>query len=312
MTEARILLVEDNRTEAEATKGFLERYGYEVTWVETGMAALKIAKTEPVDIVLLDLLLPDINGTEVCRWLKGNEDTRGIPIIMLTVKASTEDKITGLQIGADDYLPKPYDEVELNARIYASLRSKALQDALRSKNRALQEILKRVEVLAVTDPLTELYNRRQIEVIVDREFVRTKRYGSPLICMMIDVDHFKKVNEEYGHKAGDMVLRDLSGIIQGNIREVDTPSRWGGEEFLLLMPETDKEKSMQPATRILERTAAYTFPKMPKGRVTVSIGIAMAPASNIETAEQLIDASDLAMYEAKRKGRNRIEFAAAG
>jgi len=140
MTEARILLVEDNRAEAEMTKGFLEKYGYQVTWVETGMAALKIAKTEPVDIVLLDLLLPDINGTEVCRWLKGNEDTRGIPIIMLTIKASTEDKITGLQIGADDYLPKPYDEVELNARIYASLRSKTLQDELRSKNRALQEI----------------------------------------------------------------------------------------------------------------------------------------------------------------------------
>jgi diguanylate cyclase (GGDEF)-like protein len=309
MTEARILLVEDNRREAEVTKGFLEKYGYTVIWAETGMAALKIAKTQPVDIILLDLLLPDINGTEVCRWLKGNEDTRGIPIIMLTIKSSVEDKISGLQIGADDYLPKPYDEVELNARIYASLRSKALQDQLRSKNRALQEILKRVEVLAVTDPLTELYNRRQIEVIVDREFVRTKRYGSPLACMMIDVDHFKKLNEEFGHKAGDLVLRELSGIIQGNIREVDTPSRWGGEEFLLLMPETDKEKALQPATRILERTAAYTFPHMPNGRVTVSIGIAMAPASNVESAEQLIDASDLAMYEAKRKGRNRIEFA---
>jgi diguanylate cyclase (GGDEF)-like protein len=309
MTEARILLVEDNRTEAELTKGFLEKYGYQVTWVETGMAALKIAKTEPVDIVLLDLLLPDINGTEVCRWLKGNEDTRGIPIIMLTIKSSTEDKITGLQIGADDYLPKPYDEVELNARIYASLRAKVLQDELRSKNRALQEILKRVEVLAVSDPLTELYNRRQIEVIVEREFVRTKRYGSPLTCMMIDVDNFKKANEEFGHKAGDMVLRELSEIIKSNIREVDTPARWGGEEFLLLMPETDKEKAMQPATRILERTAAYTFPKMPKGRITVSIGVAQAPASNIESAEQLIDASDLAMYEAKRLGRNRIEHA---
>jgi diguanylate cyclase (GGDEF)-like protein len=309
MVDANILLVEDNRAEAQVTKAFLEKCGYQVIWVQEGTGALKVAKTQNVDCILLDLLLPDINGTEVCRWLKGNEDTRGIPIIMLTIKGTMEDKVSGLQIGADDYLPKPYNEIELNARIYASLRHKALQDELRGKNRELQLMLEKVERMAVTDPLTELYNRRRFEIVVDREFTRTQRYTSPLSCLMLDIDHFKSINDEFGHRTGDHVLRGLAGIITKNIREVDTAARWGGEEFVILMPETEKNSAMVPATRILEQTSAEAFGELAAGQITVSIGVACSPDPEIPSGERLIDTSDLAMYEAKRKGRNRIELA---
>jgi two-component system phosphate regulon response regulator PhoB len=124
MAKAKILLVEDDKLQAKVTKDYLETSGYEVVWVENGKSAIKTAKTQKVDLILLDLVLPDLSGNEVTRWLKLNKDTRSIPIIILTVKSSTKEKVTGLEAGADDYLPKPYNEIELNARIYACLRTK--------------------------------------------------------------------------------------------------------------------------------------------------------------------------------------------
>src|SRR3990172_3496819 len=162
MLKARILLVEDTKAQAKMTMEFLEKNGYEVVWAQDGASAMKAAKTQNIDVILLDLVLPDINGNEVCRWLKLSQDTKAIPIIMLTVKGTTDDKVKGLEAGADDYLPKPYSEVELNARIYSCLRTKALQDELRQKNRQLEDMLMRVETLAVMDPLTNLFNRRRV------------------------------------------------------------------------------------------------------------------------------------------------------
>ncbi|MEW6068779.1 MAG: diguanylate cyclase [Nitrospirota bacterium] len=307
MAKARILLVEDDKLQAKVTKEYLEKQGYEVIWVEDGKSAIKMAKTQPVEIILLDLVLPDLDGNEVARWLKVNEDTKGIPIIMLTVKSSMHEKIKGLQAGADDYLPKPYNEVELNARIYASLRTKALQDELREKNRQLEEVLLKVENLAITDPLTSLYNRRYIEAAIEKEVSRTERYHSSTSCLMIDIDYFKKVNDEFGHQVGDMVLKEIAKIIKGCIREIDVLARWGGEEFLVLMPETKKENAGHAASRIVNTISNYNFPNVSR-QVTVSIGVASIPDPSIESAEKLINASDFALYEAKRKGRNRVEF----
>ena len=180
MSKARILVVEDSITQAEVTKEFLEKSGYEVTSVHDGKSAIKAVKTRPVDLILLDLILPDINGKEVCRWLKLNADSRSIPIIMLTVKDSLEDMVSGIEAGADDYLPKPYNEIELNAKIYAVLRTKALQDELRQKNKQMEELLARVEFLAVTDPLTGLFNRRRLEAVLEDEWRAVKRYKSPM------------------------------------------------------------------------------------------------------------------------------------
>ena len=305
MAESTILLVEDDKIQGKATKDYLESTGYKVVWAEDGKSAIKAVKTKAIDLIVLDLVLPDINGNEVCRWLKLNQDTRGLPIIMLTAKSSTNDKVTSLTAGADDHLSKPFNESELGARIYACLRTKALQDELRDKNRQLEEVLSKVEVLAITDPLTHLYNRRHFENLIENEFANTARYKSPATCLMIDVDYFKSVNDEYGHRTGDVVLKEISNIIKSCLRKVDTVARWGGEEFVVLLPRTKKEDSYVAAERILNTISEYTFTGV-KRQVTVSIGIAGIPDPSIDTAEKLVDASDVAMYEAKSSGRNRI------
>jgi diguanylate cyclase (GGDEF)-like protein len=212
-----------------------------------------------------------------------------------------------LEAGADDYLPKPYNEIELNARIYACLRTKALQDELKTKNRQLEEVLLKVETLAITDPLTELFNRRHFSTTIEKEFNRTVRFQSPTSCLMIDIDYFKKINDEYGHHTGDLVLKEIAKIIKDNIRKIDTAARWGGEEFIVLLPGTKKENALHAAKRILEAISGHQFSGI-TGQITVSIGAVSVPEASIDTAEKLIHASDLALYEAKAKGRNRIEI----
>src|SRR4030066_1434790 len=297
MSKAKILLVEDDKLQAKAAKDFLEDSGYDVIWAENGRSAIKVAKTQPVDLILLDLMLPDLDGNEVCRWLKYDKDTRGIHIIILTVKGSTMEKVAGLKAGGDDYLPKPYSEIELNARIYACLRMKVLQDELREKNRQLEEVLLKVEALAITDSLTELFNRRNFETIIEKEFSRTIRNQPPTSCLMIDIDYFKKINDEYGHHSGDMVLREVAKIIKSSVREIDTIARWGGEEFIVLLPETKQEDALQSAKRILEAISNHQFSGIP-GKITVSIGLASVPEASIDTADQMIHTSDLALYAA--------------
>lgn len=309
MAKAKILFVEDSKTQAEAIKDFLERNGYEVVLAENGKTAIDVAKSTRVDIILLDLVLPDISGNEVCRWLKLDADTKDIPIIMLTVKGSVPDKVKGLEAGADDYMPKPFDEIELNARIYACLRTRTLQEELKLKNRQLMELLEKVEILASTDPLTELYNRRRFEVVLEQEFKRATRYNTPLACLMIDIDDFKNINDEFGHNAGDSVLQEMAGIIKKTFREVDIVARWGGEEFIVLLPQTDQKTALGAANRLLKTISNHLFSSIPDKKVSVSIGIASVPHPSVNNSEKLVAASDKAMYEAKNKGRNRIETA---
>jgi diguanylate cyclase (GGDEF)-like protein len=307
MAKAKILLVEDNATQAGMIRNSLARNGYEIVQVDNGMSAIKVAKSEKIDIVLLDLVLPDIDGNEVCRWLKLNSDTKAIPIIMLTAKGESSDKVAGLEAGADDYLQKPFDENELNARIYARLRVKSQQDELQQKNRQLEVMLTQVETLAIMDSLTGLFNRRRFETILSNEFKKSVRYLQPLSCMMIDIDHFKEVNDSFSHQTGDLVLREVARLIQANIREVDTPARWGGEEFVVLSPNTSKDNAVRAADRILKSIASHPFPGIEQRKLTVSIGLAGIPDSRIDTPEKLVHAADLALYEAKRKGRARVE-----
>lgn len=309
MPKANILLVEDNKTQATIIKDFLEKNGYRVFTVEDGTSAFKAAKTQNIDIILLDRILPDLDGSEVCRWLKLDQGTRDIPIIMLTARGAMSDRVSGLEAGADDYLPKPFDETELNARIYVRLRSKTQQDELKKKNRQLEDMLTRVESLAIMDQLTGLFNRRRFETIFNSEFKRSQRYQVPLSCMMVDIDHFKKINDSFGHQEGDLVLREIAQVIQTTIREVDTPARWGGEEFVVLSPNTTLENGLRAAERVRKAVANHIFKAKEHTRVTVSIGVAGIPNPDLDTPEKLIHAADLAMYEAKKFGRNRVTSA---
>ena len=306
MAKAKILLVEDNEAQAGITKEVLQRSGYEVAWSKDGVSAIKaVVKTSP-DVVLLDLLLPDMSGTEVCRWIKLNNDTKGIPVIMLTALSSVDDKAAGIRAGADDYLAKPYNEIELNAKIYAALRTKALQDELRQKNRQLSELLAKVEALAVTDSLTGLYNRRQIDTVLEAEWKKSQRYNHPVSCLMADIDFFKAVNDTFGHNAGDLVLVEIANIVKENVRDVDTVGRWGGEEFIAVLPYSNKDQGLIVAQRILQKISDHKFEQFPDRRITVSIGLSCSSPA-LRTKEELVDASDRALYEAKNKGRNRIE-----
>lgn len=308
MRKATILLIEDNNFQATEVRSILEAAQYEVIWAESGLAGLKAAKTKTPDLILLDVMLPEVDGHEVCRWLKLDEATRGTPIIMLTARGDVQDKVAGLTLGADDYLPKPFDAQELLARIYACLRTKSLQDELRAKNLQLEGLLKQVEQMAITDSLTQLFNRRHFIDILDREFARAKRFNFPLACMMLDIDHFKQVNDTYGHHVGDQVLQTVGAVMQEASRQIEVAARYGGEEFVMLLPQTPLKDAMKPALRILERIASHRFDPFPVDKnVTVSIGVTGLPDSAIRTKEELIQCADQALYRSKRAGRNRIE-----
>jgi len=274
------------------------------------MSVFRVAKTQPIDVILLDRILPDMDGSRVCSWLKQDDATWGIPIIMLIAMDRIEQKVQGLEAGADDYLAKPYDDIELSARIYAALRTKLLRDELSRKNEELKAMLKKVEALSITDPLVGLFNRRRFEEVLDLEFRKAVRYKSPLSCMMMDIDHFKTVNDTYGHSVGDTVLKDIASIIQQSVREVDTVSRWGGEEFIVLTPMTPKADALTPARRILAAVAGKVFAGMgDKKKLTISIGIADMSGPGIDSTGKLVQAADEALYKAKKNGRNRVEVA---
>ncbi len=174
----------------------------------------------------------------------------------------------------------------------------------------LKELLTKVDALSITDPLTSLFNRRRFEEVLDSEFKKSTRYNLPLSCMMMDIDHFKNVNDTYGHPVGDTVIKDIALIIKQCVRDVDTLSRWGGEEFVVLAPMTLKKDATIPARRILTTVAEHVFAGMGDKKVTISIGIADLSSSDIGAAGKLVQAADKALYEAKEKGRNRIEIAA--
>lgn len=308
MANARVLLVEDDPLQASITKKILQRTGYDVLWAQDGVNAIKIVKTSDLDIILLDVVMPGMDGYEVCRWLKTDEATRGIPVIMLTVKKDLSDKISGLRVGADDYLPKPYNELELNARIYASLRTKALQDELRKKNRQLEKLLTRVEHMAITDELTGLYNRRRFHEILTGEFGHSERYSSPLSLIMFDIDHFKRVNDIFGHHVGDAALKEFGNILSSNKRQNDTAARYGGEEFMLILPAAGRTEACAVAEQIRKCTEERDFPEIKDG-ISVSAGISSVPDDSLSSDDEMIRCADFALYRAKMMGRNRVETA---
>ena len=304
--KAKLLLIDDSEAQSGQIKAVLERLGYSVECANSGVEGLRLARTILPDLVLLDVVMTDIDGFAVCRWLKMNSDTREIPVIMLTVRTALADRVEGLNIGADDYLSKPFQDEELEARIFAALRVKAAHAELKERNHQLETMLHHVEALAITDPLTGLFNRRRFTDVLKREFAVTKRYKNTLSCLMIDLDHFKRINDQYGHDAGDQVLKEAARRIQSSLREVDVPSRYGGEEFAILLPHTGKREAFVVAERLRNAIKSVEFHFGGDTlRVSASIGI----SGNIDVptgnAEDLVKAADLALYEAKRSGRDR-------
>lgn len=305
----RILLIEDNRPQAELAIDYLRKDGYEVVWAADGKSAIKKAATESFDLVLLDIILPDMHGNKICRWLKQNRETSSIPIIILSAMDTPEDMVSGFDAGADDYLNKPFHHLELAARIEFCLSTRRLQGELEAKNVQLQRLLKKVRKLAITDSLTSLYNRRYFETVLEKEFRKVVRYEFPMALIMMDIDHFKQVNDRFGHPAGDAVLISISDILIKALRDVDVVARWGGEEFVALMPQTNKDQSLRVAERIRKAVQDCHFPEIKDDRVTISLGVVSSADTRMESTGEILSLADRTLYEAKKAGRNRVKVA---
>ncbi len=296
----KVLVVDDDAAMVRLVGETLDGLGYELESAADGVEALEKVRADPPDLMILDVMMPRMNGLEVCRIVKSFAGDSFIPIILVTVKGDIDSKVTGLKLGADDYLAKPYNPLELRARVASMLRIKGLQDKVNHKRRQL-------EALSVTDDLTGLFNHRAMQQRLKDEFLRAQRYNDPLSVLMIDIDHFKAVNDAHGHLFGDRVLVDLAGVLKAAVRETDFVARYGGEEFLVILPQTHFSGCLPVAERIWRNVGAHRFTdgKL-DAALTVSIGVAFFPSKNVVSVERLLENADQALYQAKREGRNRI------
>jgi diguanylate cyclase (GGDEF)-like protein len=311
--KAKVLVVEDSKTQRDALVRELERRGYEVDEATGGLSALARIKTAPPDVVILDVVLDDMDGYSVCRWLRLGESTCDIVVIMLTVKVDVKERVEGLHVGADDYIPKPFDMDELEARIFAALRSRNTRLELRQRNTELEGMLTSTERLAMTDALTAVYNRRRFTEILRREWATARRYKHSLSLVLLDVDHFKAVNDSEGHAAGDDVLKHLAMIISSAVREVDVCARYGGDEFVLLLPHTNGESAMVVADRTREKVSRERVAWAgAASKISLSVGVASNDDSSLANPDELLEAADRALYDAKRLGRDRTVLARPG
>ncbi|MCE9667357.1 diguanylate cyclase [Myxococcus stipitatus] len=316
-----VLIVDDDPAHVAHVREGLAPRGYLFREAHDGAQALSAIRESRPDLILMDVEMPGLGGVEVCRIIKANagEDGFGfIPVILMTARQAAG-KVEGLELGADDYLVKPFDMLELSARVKSMLRLKALQDALVEKNRELDRANKelarrREELLALsrTDALTSLFNRRCFEERLNEEFARSRRYQSPLSLVMLDIDHFKRINDTFGHPFGDQVLRAVAQTTRSRLREVDLLARYGGEEFVALLPETASPDALKVCERVREAIAALGLEhvgvdgKRQQVRLTASLGVATVPSEDLGSAEALLRAADAGLYAAKEAGRNRV------
>ena len=297
---ATILVIDDSKLIVHVAKKLLSKRGHNVLLAEDGETGLEIAGLQKPDLILLDLILPGIDGYQVCQQIKGDGKTKDIPVIMLTSKAEQADKVKGLELGASDYVTKPFDEGELIARVQTHLRIKELYESLQEKNRLLLEMANR-------DGLTGLYNHRFFQETLSKDFPRAIRYKESLSYMMFDIDHFKKFNDTYGHQTGDVVLKTLGSLITELIRESDLAARYGGEEFSVILYHTVKEDAFIIAERIRKAVEEYAFKSDDLVlNVTISIGVVSHDHPDVRDAKTLIECADKALYKAKAQGRNRV------
>jgi len=294
-SRARILLVDDDRAMLAALEQMVRECGHEPVTARTWTEALRAYRQATPDLVLLDVMMPNIDGFKLARIFKKENTERFVPVILLTGLGDVDSKRRGMASGADDFLTKPVTQVELEIRLQSMLRIKELTDQISEANNKLAE-------LASTDPLTQLKNRRVIYEHLEREFARSRRYKHPLSVFMMDLDHFKAINDTHGHGVGDDVLRLVAQVLRTSMRETDLVGRYGGEEFIILAPETNADGARLVGERVRTRIAA-------ESAVTTSIGVATTEAVAAAHFEDLVHLADEALYEAKKQGRNRVVIA---
>ena len=291
-----ILAVDDSPENLDLIKNILEPY-YTVKVAPTGELALHIARTQQPDMVLLDVMLHDMSGYDICHLLKADDKTRNIPVIFLTAKRSEIDEIQGFKIGGSDYITKPFSPAIMLARIKTHIQLKAKTDLL--------------EKLASLDGLTEIPNRRAFDIALERQFNQAHRANTPLSLLLMDIDYFKKFNDHYGHPMGDDCLRRVArALIALTLRPGDLVARVGGEEFAILLPNTDNAGASLRAEQyrtVVENLKIRHELNHPSPYVTVSVGVCTVRPDAIDYLQNdLLQGADAALYQAKEQGRNRI------
>ena len=286
-----IMIVDYSKDNIDILKKFLTKFGFKITVALSGELALDLIPKLKPDLILLDVMMPGIDGYEVCIRLKKDKDLKNIPVIFITAKGDTEDILEGFGVGAVDYIMKPFRLEEVYVRVKTHL--------------ILSAALKKLTLDSETDPLTGLFNRRTFMQKIENEALRFKRTQKIFSILFGDIDLFKKINDTYGHLAGDAILVSISHILNTEKREIDQVARWGGEEFLILLPETNLKGAVQLGNKIRKSISAK--PITHEGQeinVTMSFGVS---EYNSEThIEKIIDLADQRLYLAKNSGRNKV------
>lgn len=296
----KILIVEDDPGSRRLVKVHLSAAGHEVVETENGQQAWELFQREPFQMIITDWMMPQLDGVGLIQNIRSNSQKSYTYIIMLTAIDDKPKVVKGLESGADEYLTKPFDKMELMARVASGVRILKLEEQLTLAHQQM-------EYLAMHDGLTGLFNRRAMEERIGSELSRAGREKRTLSLILLDIDHFKAINDQYGHQAGDNTLRQLAQILTGNLRQYDCAGRWGGEEFILVLPDTNQSDAHTIAERLRIKTSETKFLLENNTPLSVQISLGIACVSDhYPSLSKFVDAADQALYQAKQSGRNRV------
>lgn len=307
----KILFADDEEVNRTLVHRRLTRAGYEVATVANGAEVLEQMSVAAPDVVVLDLMMPVMDGQQACQAIKGDPEMSDVPVIILSARDETEIKVNCLGIGASDYISKPFRIEELIARINVAVRAKRERDALRQTAARAQAQAAAAHEKTLSDALTGLLNRFGLQHALAREFSAARRYDRTLSCLMIDLDHFKSINDTFGHLTGDLAITQVAGALQETMRGSDLVCRYGGEEFIALLPETNLGGAQILAEKVRAAVADHSFGGDDGGtaRFPLTLSIGVAELREGESGNDMIARADAGLYLAKQRGRNRVEIA---
>lgn len=301
-TDGSVLIVDEQERVVERIAKALEGVG-EVSFVPGGEDAADRAREKNYDLIIVSLTMRDTDGLRVCSKLRSFEETRHVPILVMVDDGNTKLLVRALEMGVNDYVVRPVDKLEFLARVKTQLKRKRFADKLWENFHLSMQ-------LATTDAVTGLYNRHYLTSHMDTRMDAAQKQGKDLSILMMDIDHFKKVNDTFGHAVGDKVLKEFAARVGRNIRGVDLAARYGGEEFVVMMPETPADWALMIGNRLREEVASKPFDfALPEGDISVTVSIGVATSKDGQTSAQLLEEADKALYEAKAGGRNKVVVA---